>query len=105
MSHSLVRPLPLHIVLDSRDLFTSLSTQRQSIDKSIQADVNVIRHEFELRNVARFIWLPGKLYLSDAGTKPDSPLTEALQLSLANGCLEVDLADSIDLFDAYRPLG
>lgn len=37
----------LIVALDSKDLFTSLSTQRQSIDKSIRADANVIRYAFE----------------------------------------------------------
>lgn len=79
--------LDLIIVLDSKDLFYSLSTQRNSIDKSIRANVNVIRHEFEIRNVHKIIWIPGNLNLADPGTKCDSPLSPALQLMLFSGKL------------------
>lgn len=34
----------LIVALDSRDLFSSLATQRKSIDRSIQSDVNFIRY-------------------------------------------------------------
>lgn len=43
--------VPLIIVIDSKDLYTSLSTQRNSIDRSIRADVNIIRFDFEIGNV------------------------------------------------------
>lgn len=39
--------IPLHIVLDTKDISTSLSSQRNSIDESIRADVNIVRFEFE----------------------------------------------------------
>lgn len=41
--------IPLALALDSRDLFTSLSTHRNFLYKSICRDVNVIRHEVERR--------------------------------------------------------
>ena len=37
----------LIVVVDSKDLFTSLSTKRDSIDKSIRPDVNVIRFDLK----------------------------------------------------------
>lgn len=39
----------LMVITDSRDLFTSLSTQRNSIDNYIRADVHVIRYEFQTK--------------------------------------------------------
>lgn len=36
--------VPRHIWIDSKDVFTSFSTKRNSIDMSIGADVNVIRY-------------------------------------------------------------
>lgn len=45
------QPVELIIALDTKDLFSSLSSQRNPIDKSIRADVNVIRYELECGNV------------------------------------------------------
>lgn len=49
----------LQILVDSEDLFLWLSTEQQSIDKSIQADVSVIRYEFECGNINQLSWIPG----------------------------------------------
>jgi len=94
----------LHIVVDSKDLFNTLSTQRNSIDKSIRPDVSVIRHEFERGNVNRITWIPGRVNIADAGTKPQSPLTEPLILTLADGKLCLDLSESISR-DSNRSFG
>lgn len=48
-------PVPLLITIDSKDLLTSLNTQKKSVDKSNRSDVNVIRFEFEIRAVDRFL--------------------------------------------------
>eukprot|EP00171_Calliarthron_tuberculosum_P001292 IDg1292t1 len=81
------------IVVDTKDLYSSLSTCRNSIDKSIRADVSVIRYEFETKNISRMVWIPGKCNLADAGTKPNSPLTNALQLMMFSGELPIDFSD------------
>lgn len=104
MSILLRMPIRLLIALDSRDLFTSLSTQRNSIDKSIRADVNVIRYEYETINADEIIWIPGRVNLSDPGTKTDSPLAQALQLTMSSGKLSLDLSES-ESRCADRPLG
>lgn len=62
------------IALDSRDLYTSLSTQRNSIDNLIRADINVLRYEFETKNVNEMVWIPGCVILTDTGIKTDSRL-------------------------------
>lgn len=94
----------LIIAVDSKDLFQSLSTQRNSIDKSIRADVNVIRHEFEVRNISSMIWLPGKLNFADIGTKMDSPLTLSTQLMFFTGRLPYSFP-GIESCNSNRPLG
>lgn len=38
---------PLIVALDSRDLFSSLTTQPKSVAKGIGSDVNVTRYEFD----------------------------------------------------------
>lgn len=89
-------PVPLVIEHDSKDMFTSLRTQKNSVDKSIRFDVNVIRFAFERRAVDKFVWISGLENLADPGTKSDSPITEAVQLALVDGRLVWDFptADS-----------
>lgn len=45
--------IKLRLFVDSKDLFTSLSTQRSSIDKWIRGDVSCVRHEFQTGAVDR----------------------------------------------------
>ena len=70
----------LLIVLDSKDLFETLSTCRYFIDSSISADVGVIRYEFETHKLNRLTWVLSKLNLADPSTRPSSPLVQPLQL-------------------------
>lgn len=51
----------LLVIEEFKDLYTSLSTRRNSIDRSIRADVNVIRFEYEVGNIDEMFWLPGSL--------------------------------------------
>lgn len=59
----------LIVTLDSKDLYDTLSTCRSSTDRSICADLSVIRYEFETHNVNQIIWIPGKVPLADPLTK------------------------------------
>lgn len=45
----------IHLCLCSDDLFSSLSTQRNFIDRSIRADVDCIRYQFQLANVNKVL--------------------------------------------------
>lgn len=47
--------------------------------------------EFETGAVNEVCWIPGKLNLSDPLTKPDSNLTESLQLLLSTGHILMDI--------------
>lgn len=104
MTKVLQVPLRLIVALDSRDLFTSLSTQRNSIDKSIRADINVIRYEYEIRNADDIIWIPAKVILTDPGTKPDSPLTQNMIQTMSCGRIAIDLT-AHETRSADQPLG
>ena len=84
----------LLVATDSKDLFNALSTQRNSIDKSIRADVNLIRFEYETHSVNTVVWIPGKSNPADPGTKRDSPLTDVLRLMLYTGVLPIDFTGS-----------
>lgn len=90
LSAILNQHVKLYIALDTKDLYTSLSTKRNSIDKSIRADVNVIRFEFECCNFNRIIWIPDSVNLADPGTKANSPMIDALQLMQFTGSIPLD---------------
>lgn len=83
--------IKMRLCVDSKDLFTSLSTQRNSVDRSIRGDVSCIRFEFQTGTVDTISWVPGNVTLADPLTKKDSQLTDLLQLSLFSGRLSVDL--------------
>lgn len=78
------------IVVDSKDLFTSLATQRNSINRSTSSDVACTRYEFQVGWVDEISWIQGKLNLADVLKKPDSPLREASRLVQYTRRLQVD---------------
>lgn len=53
----------VQVCVESKDLFTSLSTQRKSIDRSIRSDVAFIRYEIQVGAVDKITWIPGSLTL------------------------------------------
>lgn len=93
--------VPLQVVLDSKDLCTSLLTKLNSVDKSYRMQVNCICFYFERRTVARIIWMSGKLNLADPGTQSDKPLGIPLELTL----LDAHSFEAAEACDADRPLG
>lgn len=104
LSTLLCIPVKLIVVVDSTDIFTSLSTRRNLIDKSIRADENVIRFEYEVRNVDEMCWLPGPVNLADPGTKTTSPLNQSLQLLMNSGIIPIDISRH-ESRQFERPLG
>lgn len=75
----------LVVVVDSKNLFTALTTKRQFVGQSIRGDIGATRYEFEGRTVAKVIWVPGKLNPADIRTKFDNPITSAVSQLLING--------------------
>lgn len=57
--------IPLIVALDSLELITFLSMERNSVDTSIRTDVIVITHDFDRHHYDRFVWIPGKENLGD----------------------------------------
>lgn len=47
--------LSLKTALDSRDLFNLLSTLKNSVDKSVCANVDCIRYESEMKNAYKIV--------------------------------------------------
>ena len=81
----------VRLCVDSKDLFTSLSTQKNSIDSSITGDVECIRFELQTGTVEKISWIPGKVNLADPLTNKYSVLTAPLLLTLFTGRLSLDL--------------
>lgn len=82
--------IDLRVAVDSKDLWDSLSSCHEPTDKSVKADVNVIRFEFETKNVNYMTWISGKLNLADPLTKKDSPIGKSLQLLMFSGEIPFD---------------
>ena len=84
----------LLVATESKDLFNSLSTQRNSIDKLIRADVNLIRFEYETHSVNTVVWISGKCNQLDPVTKRDSPLTDGLRVMLYSLVIPIEFTGS-----------
>lgn len=95
----------LRIFVDSKDLFTPLSTQRLSIDRSIRGDVGFIRFEFQTGAVQSISWIPGKINLADVLTKKDSAISEMLHLCLLSGKLPIHYEDKGETKSTEKNLG
>lgn len=55
----------LQVCVDSKDLYSTLSTQRNSVDRSIRGDVGAVRFDFMTGLVDKITWIPGKANLAD----------------------------------------
>ena len=86
--------VPLSVVVDSKDLFTSLSTCCIPEDKTIRADLELLRYHYETHHLEELIWVPGSVNLADPLIKRDSPLSIALQLMIFDVTLPVSLVDA-----------
>lgn len=84
--------IEVYLWVDCKDRFKYLSTQRNSIDRSIRGDVDSIRFEFQVENVNQIFFIPGKINLTDPLTKTYNPLTESLKLTLHIGSQNIYLS-------------
>lgn len=95
----------VHLFVDSKDLFTSFYTQRNSIDRSIHGDVACIRFEFQVGNLQNICWIPEKFNVSDPLTKKDTVITDAQHLTIFIGNIKVTLQDLAETKSAVKNLG
>lgn len=82
-----LRDLPMNLIIsvDSKDLYSALSTQRLSTDKAMRGEIGIIRYEFEIGAISEHIWIPGKLNTVETRTKFDSTLVPAVHDLLQTG--------------------
>lgn len=94
----------LFVVVDSKDLFDPLLTCRAPGDKTIRADVQLLRYNFEAHSLNKLIWIQCSANSADLLTKRDSPLIYTLQLLLFNGKPELQ-SDKTQSTSSAAPLG
>lgn len=68
--------------MESIYLFSSLSTQRNSIDSSKRPYLNIILFDYETHVVNNVICIPRSTNTADLSAQKDSSLTNTLQLLL-----------------------
>lgn len=95
----------VHLLVDSKDSFTTSSTKRNYIDRSSRGDVDAIPFEFVTGTVNKISWIPGQRNLADVFTKLDSPLTEFLELALFTSRLPIDLEKVKELKSSNKEYG
>ena len=96
--------IELCVIVDTMDLFDTISTKRLPTDKAIKGDVASLRYDYEIGAMNKLIWVPGKFNLADPVTKRDSPLQKSLHLTLYSGSISVDLS-SCRVNDSKKPIG
>lgn len=97
--------LKAHLCVDSKDLLTSLSTQLNLINRSISGDGACILSGFQIENVERIMWIPCNVKLADVVIKKNSPLSEALQLTLFTGRLNLSIENVAETKSTEKQLG
>ena len=80
------------LIVDSKDLWDTVSTCHLPTDRSIRSDIALLRYYYETKKIDRMIWVPGSLNLAEPLTKWNSLLTRDLQLLLLTGELAIDLS-------------
>lgn len=61
--------VPLRVLVDSKDLFKSLSTCRAQENKSIRSDLELLRYYHETKQLCELIWILGSINLAYPFTK------------------------------------
>lgn len=87
LSHPLGTSVNLAVLVDSKKLFGSLSSQGHPTYKSVLEDANSIRYEYETC-VDLFGWISGSCSPADLGTKLNSHIVESFLLTSATGKLK-----------------
>lgn len=103
LAHLLNINVSLAILVNSKDLYSSLSLQRPYTNESVRGDVNIIRYNFET-SVHLFGWICGMFNPSDVGTKNNSLLAAAYVQTSATRVIQFDL-ELIKFASKHRPLG
>ncbi|PXF42688.1 hypothetical protein BWQ96_07574 [Gracilariopsis chorda] len=85
----------LWIVVDLKDLYGTLTTCRNAVNRSMRGDVSVIRYEFETGNIESMLWIPGRLNCADPLTTNDTPMYGSLELMLYDGKISLEFRQAI----------
>ena len=84
--------LPLTLVLDSKGLHTSFSTEREPRDPSVMSDVAILREAYVTGEIDVIAWVPGTENPADPLKKPHPGHTaDILAFMLSEGRLPVNV--------------
>lgn len=78
------------ILTDSKDFFSSLTSQLHPIDKSVSSDLYTIRLNLEI-TVDISDWNRDSGNLADIGTKLSSPFVKTIAFAATTGIIHPDL--------------
>lgn len=93
------------IVVDSKDLFSTIYIQRNSTDRSIRGDVWAIRFVSAKNYVCNISWILGRCNIADVLAEVDSPLTNALQLIIHTVKSAIDLESTVESKSSAKNFG
>lgn len=82
------------IGVDSKDLFSNMSTCRMAADQSICGDIRSIRLEFATKTIPIMIWVPGNTNSADPRTKTDRNISQILLLLFATSQIPFDFDEA-----------
>lgn len=94
----------LYAIVDSKELFSSLSTCRTTEDKSIGADVKLLRYNFETHLLDKVVWIARSANPANPLTRTESPLMTTLQIMIYDGTIPIYL-DKVESCFSCSSLG
>ena len=82
--------LPLVLTVDSKGLFSNLSTTHEGSDYRLRPTVQRIRNSYESREIRTIQWIPGSLNLADGLTKRNTVAYKRLNEVIRSGAVDVE---------------
>lgn len=89
------RRVPHQLIVDSKSLFDTITTQHESKDFRLRQAVRSLRERYELGEISTLRWIAGKANPADALTKRGASTSPLLSNMCLTGRLCVDLASGL----------
>lgn len=90
LTRTLIAEVRTLVIVDSKDLYHTLSSERNPVDKAVRPDVNSLRFLSETF-IDLFAWIQGSANAAQVETKTDSPLTKTEILTMETGLIQTYL--------------
>ncbi len=92
------------IIVDSKNLWDSMSSWREPLDRQIRPDMALLRHDYERKLINEMVWIAGTINPADVLTKEASPARSILQLIFNGAKLTISISPQ-DVRDNMKSLG